>query len=365
MNAKRLAPLCAVVLLLLFCAAETRAQPTCFVTRVLSADCPDTSGDLVFVGRVVSLKTTDEKTGVETETDALNGYPRGRAVIAVEELFKGEAGAVVELPIRGGCYGRISKDKRYVFNLPRELDGSRTYHWSGELDDLPEDEAAQLFEAIRANLRGERQPRLYGVLRHADRHGFIAGITVVADRDGVKFESLTDAVGRYEFRELPEGEYEVYPLLPPSLSPPDDPRDGQPRERHDNSVRIYRDTACGTRQDFTAQDTGSISGRVVDADGKPFVLAGVSLRSFLDRSGFASLISAKERLTHKREGNFSFVNLPPGRYLVEITVPGDERGTPTFYYPGVVYQKDARVINLAAGAKVTDIVIKIPRAKQK
>lgn len=364
MNTKRLAPLWAFALLLLF-AQGTRAQPTCFFTHRLSHDCPDTSGALVFLGRVVSLTERDTQTGAETETDRLNGYLRGTTVVAVEELFKGEAGASVELRLDRGCYGRLEKGKTYLFNLGRTPETHDPFHWSEEWDYLSEEEAAKLREAIRANVGGERQPRLYGIVRHAERHSPVVGLTVVAERDGARFETHTDDAGRYEFGELPDGEYKVYPLLPPSLRPPDDPRDGRPRERHDDTAHVLNAALCGARQDFGVLDTGSISGRVVDADGQPFVSAGVSLSRFDGRSSLPSLAYAKETLMHKREGNFAFVNLPPGRYLIEVIMPGDGRSWPVLYYPGVVYQKDASVIDLKPGEKLADLVVKLPRQKKK
>ena len=53
MNSKHLAPL--AVLLLLLCAREAAAQPTCTVNYDISYPCHLPIGDIIFVGRVVSL----------------------------------------------------------------------------------------------------------------------------------------------------------------------------------------------------------------------------------------------------------------------------------------------------------------------
>lgn len=362
MNTKRLAPLWVVVLLLLF-ASATRAQPTCFVSGPLWLDCPYRGSETFFLGRVLSLKGFDDQTGAEYEADRLGSYPRGKVVVAVEEAFKGDVGAVFEFEVHGRCYGHIEKGRRYLFE--QGVTGGGRYTWAEAPHYESEAEQTKFLDSLRALVKGVRQPRLYGVVRHAERRSPFEGLTVVAERDGAQFETRTDDQGRYEFAELPEGEYKVYPLLPPSLAPPDDPRDGKPRTRHDNTAHVHGTAVCGTRQDFEMLDTGSISGRLVDADDQPFVAAGVSLSRFNGQSSLPSLAYAKEVLMHKREGNFSFVNLQPGRYILEIILPGDGRSWPVLYYPGVVYQKDARVIDLKPGEKLTGLVVNLPRLKKK
>lgn len=206
MSAKLLPPLFA---LLLLSAVEVVAQPTCFVSSRVSPDCPLFTGDVVFLGRAVSLLHADVRTGELAESKVLTGYPRGRVTVEVEELFKGQAGAVVELEIRGGCYGHVEKGKRYIFNLGGSPGEYHSLTWYEGFDSLSEGDAAKLLDRVRVLLKGGRQPALVGTLYNASRRTLVEGVTVVAEGGGGRVESLTDSAGRYEFSELPDGEYKA------------------------------------------------------------------------------------------------------------------------------------------------------------
>lgn len=68
-----------------------------------------------------------------------------------------------------------------------------------------------------------------------------------------------------------------------------------------------------------------------------------------------------------KPGEFAFVNLPPGPYLLEFYCgegPGNEMAYVT-YPRNVSDEKDARVIDLAAGQKVRDLVIRLPFPSEK
>jgi hypothetical protein len=356
-NANLLASLC----ILLLCTAETAAQPTCFVSYRISPDCPRIDGDVVLLGRVLSLTTVNYQTGARAESEVLNGFLRGEAVVAVEERFKGEANAVIQLRIGGGCYGYIEKGKRYIFNL---RGAPETYYalWSDALDYMQEGEAAKLLETIRAHIRGERQPRIYGSLYNGSRRVPITGTTIVADKDGAKFESRTDSEGWYEFRELPEGEYRVYPLLPPSLVLYDDDKKTWGMKR-DSLAGVLRDGPCGTRLDFTATDTGVISWRLKAAMGNPVSCYRVDLKRLDDESGKAQYygyINAPDDRFLELDKDYSFEHLPPGRYLIYLDVVDVNRHVSTgFYYPGVRDERGARMIHVGEGEKVGGVTVEL------
>ena len=103
----------------------------------------------------------------------------------------------------------------------------------------------------------------------------IEGITVVAEKDDVKVEAVTDARGRYEFRELPEGEYKVHPLLAPALRPAEisDMRHAKPGD----TARIHRSILCGVRLDFFALHNGVVQRTYRGAEGKPFFVSSPQL----------------------------------------------------------------------------------------
>lgn len=353
-NAKLIASSC----VLLLCAVEASAQPTCFVSYRISPACPLIDGDVVLLGRVLSLTTVNRQTGDRAESKVLSGYLHGEAIVEVEELFKGEACAVLKFRIRAGCYGDIGKGERYIFNL-RGTPEDYYALWSNTLDSMQERDAAKLLETIRAHIRGERQPRIYGSLYNGSRQVPITGATIVADKDGAKFESHTDSEGRYEFHELPEGDYKVYPLLPPSLVLYDDKKTwGMKRY---SPASVLRVGPCGTRLNFTATDTGVISWWLKAATGNPVSCYRVNLMRLDDESSKAlhyRSINAPDGRYLELNKDYSFERLPPGRYLIYLDVMDVNRNVSTrFYYPGVRYEREARVIYVGEGQKVGGVTL--------
>ena len=132
--------------------------------------------------------------------------------------------------------------------------------------------------AHRALIRGERLRTVFGTLQNKDGLGPIEGVTVVAEKDGEKFEAVTDSEGRYEFGELPEGEYKVQPLLAPALRPAE--HSERPHAKPGDTARILRNTLCGVRLDFIALHNGVISGRIEDSDGEPIHASSATLWRF-------------------------------------------------------------------------------------
>ncbi|HKP37928.1 MAG TPA: carboxypeptidase-like regulatory domain-containing protein [Pyrinomonadaceae bacterium] len=353
MNVKLFVPLCVVLL----CMAEVAAQPTCFASYGISPDCPNIDGDVVFLGRVVSLTAINRQTGERTESDTLNGYLYGEVAVTVEELLKGEASGVVEFRIRAGCYGMIERDKKYIFNLSGPP-GDYHAKWSGAIDYMEESAIAKLLSTIRAHIRGEQQPRIFGTLYNDSRRGPINGTTVVADNYGAKFEAGTDSEGRYEFRELPEGEYKVYPLLPTWLVLYDDDKKTWGVKRY-ISVRILGNGPCGTRVDFTATDTGVISWRLESAAGKPVTCYRVNLIR-LDYESRKEPYYVSYINDPALDTDYSFEHLSPGRYLIYLQVVDIDRNISTsFYHPGVWDERDARGIDLGEGQKLDGVTIKL------
>ena len=155
-------------------AREAVAQTSCRYSYSISLDCPDISGDTVVLGRVVRLTDIDRETGAHSETKDLGGYPQGKVVIAVEEVFKGSADAFIEFTVHGTCYGPIEEGRKHIFNLHKTPNGYSNPHWSNPLDYLKRASVDKFLSAHRALIRGERLSTLFGTLRahgwpHADR----------------------------------------------------------------------------------------------------------------------------------------------------------------------------------------------------
>ena len=339
--------------LLVLGSQEAVAQPTCRYSYPTSLDCPDVSGNTVVLGRVVRLTDIDRETGVQSETKDLGGFPQGKVVIAVEEVFKGSADAFIEFTVHGSCYGPIQEGRKHIFNLHKTPNGYSNAHWSNTIDHLTPSERDKFLSAHRALIRSERVSTLFGTLRALDGLTPIEGVTVVAEKDDVKVEAVTDATGRYEFRELPGGEYKVQPLLAPALRPAkiSEIRHANPGD----TASVHRDALCGVRLDFIAMHAGVISGRIEGPDGKPFDVSTATLWRF-DKE---AKISFRQGVRQNEPGAFSFVDLPSGRYMIQVITRANGRSL-SFYYPGVVYEQDAQMIDLTVGQEMIGLVFILP-----
>jgi len=394
------------ILLVLLCAREASAQPTCFVNYPLWYPCVFSKADAIFVGHVVSLidLSPDERGQKrQVKVDRIYGILRGKAVLIIDTLLKGNVAGEVEVTFDSGCWGIIEVGKQYVFNVQQKTEGLYSDHWSEAFGVAPKDDEAQYIEMLRSLIRGERQPNVFGRLRHLGPGYYpqngppIPNVTVVAENDERKFETRTDADGRYQFRDLPDGEYRVYPLLPESLRPPDDDY-GRPRERHDDRASVNKQILCGARVDFVVWDNGVIAGRVEDADGKPVkylipeVIAALRRRG-LDKDADGRPLkwfhiylhiepSVEQQIQYQsrireavglKDGEFAFYNLPPGPYWLEFyggdaenASEGEDGKFVFLRYPSNAPDKqEARMINLAPGQKIRDIVIRLPIPNKK
>ena len=293
----------------------------------------------------------DPETGAHSPSKHLGGYPQGKVVVAVEEVLKGSPDAFIEFTVHGTCYGIIEEGGKYIFHFDKTSNGYSNPKWSSWLP--REDEFANFLSAQRTLIRGERLSTIFGTLRDNDFLGPVEGVTVVAEKNGVKFEAVTDSKGRYEFGDLPEGEYKVHPLLAPALRPAE--YSGLRHAKPGDTASI-RDALCGARLDFFASHNGVIRGRIEDAEGKPVYPESAILYKLDEKSKYPY----KHDRFQNEPATFSFVDIPPGRYIIEVTTVRLDRPWPSFYYPGVSDEKEAVIIELVGGQEVSGLVFKLP-----
>ncbi len=76
---------------------------------------------------------------------------------------------------------------------------------------------------LRGMLQGKTEPALYGSVSRLDndpenpdssRATYLNGISIIAEGNQKQFSTTTDETGLYSFKELPEGEYKVHPVVP-------------------------------------------------------------------------------------------------------------------------------------------------------
>lgn len=190
--------------------------------------------------------------------------------------------------------------------------------------------------------------------------------------------SLTDADGRYEFRDLPSGRFNLtvtksgFVMMQYGQNRPFEP--GRPIELADGQFIDKADVAL---------PRGSVlSGRVVDEFGEPVADAMVAAMRMQFVNGRRRLMNAGRSAQTNDLGQFRLYGLPPGEYYVSATLrsfemmamdsmsgPGGPVGSapssgyaPT-YYPATASPGDAQRISVAVGQELSSVDIALQPVK--
>jgi hypothetical protein len=199
-----------------------------------------------------------------------------------------------------------------------------------------------------------------------------AQIRVTGQDIGAK-TALTDADGRYEFKELPAGRFNLtatkagYVQMQYGQSRPLEP--GRPIELSDAQQL--------DKADFTLPRGSVIGGRVMDEFGEPVAEAMVTVMRMQYMGGRRRLTPAGRPAQSNDLGQFRVYGLPPGEYYVSATLrsldtmmmdmlgggPGGPQGSnnssgyaPT-YYPASANPAEAQKVSVALGQELTSVDI--------
>ena len=169
---------------------------------------------------------------------------------------------------------------------------------------------------------GRRQPktgtgRLRGrVLARRHRQRLRRAQVRISSPDIGTKTALTDAQGRYEFKELPASRFNVsvtksgFVAMQYGQSRPFEP--GRPIELADAQVMEKADVALPRGS--------AVAGRVVDEFGEPVADANVSAMRMQYTNGRRRLVPAGRNSTTNDLGQFRVYGLPPGEYYVSATL---------------------------------------------
>lgn len=201
---------------------------------------------------------------------------------------------------------------------------------------------------LAQDLRGTGS--IAGVVRDAQSKAAIRRAAVTLElgaADGPTATAVTDDEGRFEFRDLPAGDYRLTPL-----------KDGYPGVSFwSPSPTVAKHLALldGQRRevDLELEPLAVISGRVLDSDGEPFPHAHVMLQRG-KTPGVRGSAQTDDR------GEFRIFHVPAGEdYLLVVQSPRDQAQT---FYPGATSAESATVIELRTGEERSGFEIRLAKA---
>jgi len=190
-----------------------------------------------------------------------------------------------------------------------------------------------------------------------------AGVRIFGAEIREMRSAITDAEGRYEFTELPAGQFN----LNVTKSGYVDLAYGQKTPGEMGKQLKVGDKQVIEKIDFTLPRGAVITGRVLDEFGEPIPDVQVSaLRNQFTPLG-ARPVNAGRFATTNDIGEFRLFGIPPGQYLLSAsyreqmmsvgTTTGDTSGYAVTYYPGTANLADAQKLTIGLGGSVSDVTM--------
>ncbi len=329
----------APTVLMLFCVPHsTRA---CVCGRI-EPDAAYQNAFLVFTGAVEKVTDVRREVGQEGKPLLSSDGPVTR--VAVEEYFKGSGGPEIELHgSNTSCDINFEAGKRYIVYASRngqtgEL-GAFTCSRTRLLDDYARPDISYLHRAAR----GERPRMLYGFAfkntgesaKRGERER-LAELAVTVEGEGRRLELKTDARGYFETFDLPPGSYRIHIGLT-----------GKLRGAEAQTVELGSGVASVSFQTTTM---GSLSGRVVDQEGRPVSELLVELWPPVSKQPSGRPI---DYVSTSEDGKFVFAEVVAGQYVLAVNSIGRRSlyGAPflSSYYPNSASSTAAQVITIGDG----------------
>jgi hypothetical protein len=173
----------------------------------------------------------------------------------------------------------------------------------------------------------------------------------------------TDPEGRYEFRDLPAGRYNVSASKGAFVTL----NYGQTRPFEQGRPLQLLDNQTAEKIDFALPRGAIITGRVLDEYGDPVADVQVTpMRMQFTPQGRRPQPAAGRLATTNDVGEFRMFGLPPGEYFVSaaqrsfevaLGATNDRSGYAATYYPGTPNVAEAQTVKVSVGETVSDITV--------
>jgi hypothetical protein len=319
------------------------------------------SGDtVVFVARVT--------------VDSGEGWGTGPARVVVEEGLHNAPKEMEQVQVNTAagtsCYRRLQAGERYVI-FAGQHDGTL---YSGGCSGTFEVRGNEhILDALRSQARGGPSRLTGTVLRSTGRYshdGAIAGASVTADSGAARYEAFTDPAGRYEFRGIAPGKYQL--SVAKASFAPDEEYNGrwQGRMIHDPATDKWEPDPDGTSifvaesrceiRNLSMSPDNRISGIVRDRNGTP--LAGITVQGFEFDNKRQRESSPLRTSTTDAYGRYTLDRLPGADYAVGVnaeTYHDRDAYPPTFYETGEGAARSMRV-HVTEGQEVRGVDLVLP-----
>ena len=130
--------------------------------------------------------------------------------------------------------------------------------------------------------------------------------------------TTTDGDGKYEFKELPAGRYNVFASKGSYVGL----SYGQQRPFEPGKPLEILEAQTVEKVDFALPRGGVITGRIVDEFGEPLADAQVSAQRYQNIAGRRRLVPAGRPAQTNDIGEFRLFAIPPGQYYLSATLRG-------------------------------------------
>jgi hypothetical protein len=187
--------------------------------------------------------------------------------------------------------------------------------------------------------------------------------------------ALTDAQGRYEFRELPAGRFTISVSKPGYVNM----QYGQLRPFESGKPIDLLDAQVMDKADVSLPRGSVLAGRIVDEFGEAVADADVQAMRMQFQNGKRRMAPAGRNATTNDLGQFRIYGLPPGEYYVSATLrnmssfvvdmlgggPGGPTGSnqssgyAATYYPGTANPGEAQRVALAPSQELASVDIQL------
>jgi hypothetical protein len=185
-----------------------------------------------------------------------------------------------------------------------------------------------------------------------------------------QFQTQIQSDGTYKFENIPKGKYQLKPLLPTSLFSLESYHPDIAKEFGIEDQSLIELTGRGCQiEDFTIVNNGRVSGKVIDANGKPVADISVNL---VPVSTNRRILKTEDAcydiglcLNTDESGKFSFNGIPEGHYLIGTRLDGYvgadsiDAAYPTTYFPNSKTRNTAKIITVRKETPIQNLEIKL------